>query len=101
MIYSAEDRAKLVAEVFDKDKVVLICSKHKWAYGTKRPPVFGCKKCQMASFMGLMCNIPPARRLEVLEMLEYSVHHLVEAEENGTINDIILNKHPKVTVEKG
>jgi hypothetical protein len=101
MIFSEADRLKLVSEVFDKDKVVLTCKKHGWAYGSKKPPVFKCKDCQMASFMGLMCVIPADKRMEVLEMLEYSVHKLIEADEKGTLGDIVLNARPEVTIEKG
>lgn len=97
---TAEDKQKMLAEVFNKDKFVLVCPQHKWAYGSKRPPNFKCKQCQMISFVGLMCNTPPNRREEVLEMLEYSVNHLVEADKKGLIDHRRLLKRPEVTVEK-
>jgi hypothetical protein len=50
--------------------------------------------------MGLLSNTPPNRRLEVLEMLEYSVHKLVEADKKGQIDRIALFKHPEVSINK-
>jgi hypothetical protein len=97
----ATDREKLLSECFDKNKVVLTCAKHKYSYGQKRPPVYNCKDCNMVSFVGLMCNIPPNRREEVMEMLEYSVHKLIEADKRGQIDRIKLFKHPQVTITRG
>lgn len=95
-----DDRAKLLGEVFNKDKFTLVCPIHKWAYGSKRPPNFKCKQCQMISFVGLMCNIPPDKREEVLEMLEYSVNHLIEADKKGLIDHRLLLKRPEVTITR-
>ena len=94
------DKAKLLSEVMDPSKVVLTCPIHNWVYGTKRPPNYKCKQCWMASFMGLLANTPPNRRLEVLEMLEYRVHKLVEADKKGEIDRIKLFARPEVTISK-
>jgi hypothetical protein len=95
------DKQKILSECLDPEKVVLTCPTHMWSYGTKRQPTPGCKQCWLASFTGLLANTPPNRRLEVLEMLEYSVHKLVEADKKGEIDRIKLFKRPEVTIEKG
>lgn len=55
----------------------------------------------MVSFMGLLANTPANKRQEVVEMLEYTVHKLIEAEKRGEIDVLKLMAHPQVTVEKG
>jgi hypothetical protein len=95
-----EDREKLIAEVMDPSKVVLTCGIHNWSYGSKRPPMFKCPRCNMVSFLGLLANTPPNRRDEVLEMLEYSVHQLVQADKEGRIDRIKLMGKPEVTIQK-
>jgi len=96
---SRKEMDKLASELLG-EKFVLVCSIHKRGYGSKKPPVFKCKECAMVEFVGLMCNIPDDRRMEVLEMLEYSTNRLVEAEKRGEIDAIKLFKHPEVTVGK-
>lgn len=89
---------KVVGEVFDKEKVVLTCGKHKFSYGMKRPPVFGCKDCQMVLFVGLLANTPRDKWQETVEMLEYSVHHLVEQDEKGELIKEEFLKRPEVWI---
>jgi hypothetical protein len=91
-IFNQRDKEKILSEVTDNNKFLLVCSKHGWAYGSKKPPVFNCKECQMVSYVGLISNTPPDKRLEVMEMLEYSVNKLIEAEKNGQINRFELQK---------
>lgn len=97
------DKAKLIAETADSEKIVLVCGQHRFAYNprSKRAPVFGCKQCWMVQFTGLLANTPPNKRDEVLEMLEYSVHKLIEADKNGTIDRIKLLSRPEVSIQKG
>ena len=97
---SKKEQAEVIAECFDKDKVVLTCGIHKWSYGSKRPPTFNCPQCQMASFLGLMANTPPEKRMETMEMLEETVRHLVEADNRGEIDRIKLYKHPLITITR-
>lgn len=96
---SRKEMDKLASEMFG-EKFVLVCSIHKRGYGSKRPPVFKCKECQMVQLVGMMCNIPAERRMEVLEMLEYSTHRLVEADKRGELNTQKLLKHPEVTITR-
>jgi hypothetical protein len=100
-LITQQEKEKYLNTLFDKDKVILHCPEHKYSYGDKRQPTPGCKGCWMVSFTGLMCNIPPERRLEVMEMLEYSIHKLVEADEKGQIDRFKLFKRPQVSFEKG
>lgn len=97
---SKKEMEKMASEMFGQ-KFVLVCSIHKRGYGAKKPPVFKCKECQMVQLVGMMCNIPADRRQEVLEMLEYSTHRLIEAEKRGELNGQQLYAHPEVTIEKG
>lgn len=92
-LFTHADKEKLVSEIFEDNKFVLTCKKHPWfSYGSKKPPVMNCKECQMICFVGLMCNIPADRRLEVVEMLEHSVHKLIEADKKGQINRAELHQ---------
>lgn len=100
-LITQQEKEKYLSTLFDKDKVILHCPEHKYSYGDKRQPTPGCKGCWMVSFVGLMCNVPPERRLEVLEMLEYSVNHLCEADTKGLIDRVKLFAHPQVKIEKG
>lgn len=97
---SAKEKAEVLAEALDKDKVNLVCGIHNYTYGQKRPPVFKCPRCMMVTFMGLIVNTPPSKRQETLEMLEYSTHKLIEAEKRGELDAMKLLKHPKVYVNE-
>ena len=101
-LISQQDKEKLLSEVMDPEKVVLVCGEHRYTYNPRsnRPPVWNCPQCWKVQFIGLLANTPPNKRDEVLEMLEYSVHKLVEAAEKGQIDKIKLYKHPKVTVTR-
>jgi hypothetical protein len=81
-------------------KVILTCKKHAYSYGTKKPPVFNCRDCTMVSFVGLMCNTPPEKRQETLEMLEYSVNKLIEADRKGELRKQKFLARPEVTISK-
>jgi hypothetical protein len=93
-------------EDVNSGKVLLTCGIHQWSYGQKRngkpvPPNFSCARCQMVSFMGLLCNTPPEKREETVEMLEYTIHHLIEADKRGEIDVNKLLKRPEVSIERG
>lgn len=91
----------IIGEIAKKDgKFVLACSIHKRGYGSKKAPVFNCKECQMVQLVGLICNTPPEKRMETLEMLEYSTNKLIEADKRGEIDRAKLYRHPKITIEQ-
>lgn len=92
---------EVLTEIFDKDKFALVCDVHHWAYGSKRPPNFRCKKCAMVSFVGLLCNTPPSKREELVDALVSSIHKMVEADKRGELKLEDFYKHPKVTIEHG
>jgi hypothetical protein len=104
-LFSKRDIDKMISEALDPNKVLLQCGIHKWVYGMKDkigrsvPPNFKCKQCTMVSFMGLLANTPPDRRQETVEMLEYSIHKLIEAEKRGEIDKMTLFKRPEVSIE--
>ncbi len=54
----------------------------------------------MVSFMGLIANTPPDRRQDTAEMLEYTIHKLIEAEKRGEIDKMTLFKRPEVNIER-
>lgn len=105
-LFSRRDAEKLAAEALDPQKVLLTCGIHAWSYGQKDmhgnpvPPNFKCKQCTMVSFMGLIANTPPDKRQETVEMLEYSVHKLIEAEKRGEIDKKTLFNRPEVSIER-
>lgn len=95
-----KDQKDILSECTDKNKFVLVCSRHGRAYGAKRPPVPGCKECYMVDFVGLVANTPPEKREEIVEMLEFSVRSLIQAERDGILTKQTFFKHPQVTIEK-
>jgi hypothetical protein len=104
-LFSKRDIDKMISEALDPEKVILTCGIHNWSYNQKNkygkpvPPNFKCRQCQMVSFMGLLANTPPDRRQETVEMLEYSVHKLIEAEKRGEIDKMTLFQRPEVSIE--
>lgn len=95
-IISERDKAALISEALDPQKVTLTCGVHHFAYGSKTKPNFKCKRCLFTLFMGLIANTPPDKRKEQMDMLEYSVHELIEAHKSGKMQDFF--KHPEVYV---
>jgi hypothetical protein len=95
-ILSEKDKAQLISEVMDPNKITLTCGVHHWAYGSKTKPNFKCKRCMFTLFMGLIANTPPEKRKEQMEMLEFSVHELIDAYKSGKMQDFF--KHPEVYV---
>ena|SRR6266705_340196 len=95
-ILSKKDQEQLISEALDPKKVTLTCGKHTYAYGGKTKPNFRCKRCMFTMFMGLIANTPPDKRQEQMEMLEFSVHELIEAKKSGKLQDFF--KHPEVYV---
>jgi hypothetical protein len=97
---SESEKAQVLAECLDKDKVTVVCGKHKFAYGSKRAPKFNCPQCQFVCFLGLIVNTPPSKRQETMDALESIIHHLIESEERGEIDRTKLYAHPKLTIER-
>jgi hypothetical protein len=95
-IISEKDKQQLIAEALDPRKVTLTCGIHHYAYGGKLKPNFKCKRCMFTMFMGLIANTPPDKRQEQMEMLEYSVHELIDLEKSGKMPEFF--KHPEVYV---
>src|SRR5690242_7304534 len=99
-ILSADDKAEVLSSFVDKNKVLFHCAKHHFYYGQKRQPTPGCKDCILVSFVGLLAHTPPSKHREIVEMLEESVHHLVEAESRGELTIDTMFDHPHVTISK-
>jgi len=90
---------KFASEMLDKDKFVLVCDIHRYTYGKTTKPTFNCKKCMMVQFVGLLCNTPKEKMRETVEMLEYTIHKLIEADQRGEIDRMKLYKHPHISIE--
>lgn len=92
----------IVTGIFD-GKITLVCEKHKFYYNPRALATLGCKACHMIQHTGLLMAIPKERQDEILEDLEYSVHHFVEADKRGEINLKELEKaiHVKIENEHG
>lgn len=95
-ILSKKDADALIAEAMDPKKVTLTCGVHHFAYGGKLKPNFKCKKCMFTLFMGLIANTPPDKRKEQMEMLEFSVHELIDLEKKGQLPQLL--RHPEVYI---
>lgn len=96
-IISEKDKQQLISEALDPKKITLTCGVHHYAYGGKIKPNFKCKRCLFTMFMGLIANTPPEKRQEQMEMLEFSVHELIDAYKSGKLQDFF--KHPEVYVD--
>lgn len=98
MLHNLE-RFGVFTEIFD-GKILLVCNDHKYAYSPTGKPTKGCKKCHFVQHAGLLMAVPEERREEILSDLEFSVHHLLEAAQAGTLDLRNLAKHsPKVRIE--
>ena len=98
-IISAKDKAALISEAMDPQKVTLICSTHNFAYGSKgTKPNFKCKRCLFTMFMGLVANTPPENRKEVMDMLEAEVHSMIEMSKSSDPKLQDFFAHPEVYV---
>jgi hypothetical protein len=89
---------KLIDEALDPERVVLTCGIHNISYSRTMKPNFKCKQCLMVMFMGLLANTAPERRLETVEMLEASIHHLIEADKRGEIDHKKLLARPEIYI---
>jgi hypothetical protein len=81
---------KLLAEIFDPNKVTLICGKHQYAAGGKVPPTPECRECAQAFFTWVAAKIPPHKRAAELEKLLEFAHTLVEHEDE--LSEIELHR---------
>jgi hypothetical protein len=95
-IISEKDKQQLLSEALDPTKITLTCGQHAYAYGGSVSPNFKCKKCLFTMFIGLLANTPPEKRMEQMEMLEFSVHELIEAKQSGKMEDFFAR--PEVYV---
>ena len=97
-IISEKDKAKLISEAMDPQKITLTCGTHSYAYGGKLKPNFKCKKCMFTMFIGLIANTPPDQRKEMMDMLEAEVHSMIEMSKSGDAKLQDFFKHPEVYV---
>lgn len=79
------DEFGVIPQIFD-GTIVLTCHKHHYAYDPTNRPTPGCKGCHMVQHLGLLMAVPEERREEILEDLEFSVHHMVEAANRGALD---------------
>lgn len=81
--YSESEVTALLAEVMDKEKVLLHCEPHRYLGSSTPPTSRGCKYCWEAYYWYMLASTPPHLREERLELLERGVAHAVELVEQG------------------
>lgn len=82
---SPEQCKALLNEVFDADRVMLLCGTHQYLPGGKKRPTMGCKDCMQVFYINLLAKVPPHLRQERIEQLEAMVHHIVEELKMGIL----------------
>jgi hypothetical protein len=97
--FTPAEEAKIIADYFDENKIILLCSKHGDRVNRKLPPVPRCQECATIYFRIWAAKKPPHERTAALEAMLESVRHLIAHE--SELAEIKLNQHPEVTIEKG
>ena len=97
--YSEAERAKLLEDYFDPEKLVLICSQHGYVGGSNKMPKAGCVECSTVFWRHWAAKQPPHKRTEALEQMQELVRKLVENKHE--LKDITLDPHPTISIEKG
>ena len=77
--------------------IILTCDIHP--HNNIVQPVKGCASCWSVYYIYLLGTTPPEKQEEFLGNLEKLVKIAVKAENQGNW-DLMLNQHPKVTIEK-
>lgn len=94
-----QQEERILNEVLDPNKIMLVCSTHMYTPGGKSSPAPGCPNCVKAMFIYQLAHTSPEMRQLKLDALESIVNHMVEDEAKG----VKLPKfyaHPQVHVEK-
>jgi hypothetical protein len=97
--YTDEQVTRLLADYFDPERVVLICSKHGYIPGSSAAPTPRCEECSHIFIQNLTAKQPPHMREAFLERLAELVHKLVENE--AELAGVNLYSRPKFEIEKG
>lgn len=97
--FSEAEASKILAESFDRTKVLLHCEPHRYVGSSTPPASKGCKNCWEAWYWYMLATTPPHLRQERLEQLEAAVHYAVEAVEAGTW-DLQLYDRPQIKTER-
>lgn len=84
VVTSSRDPKKVLEDLLS-GQTYLVCEKHTY-FGKVPPLVPGCKKCWLTYYMVQIAQVPRELQLERLEMLESSVHHAVECENQGLLD---------------
>jgi hypothetical protein len=90
---------KLIAEVFDSEKVLVHCGKHLYAGDIHYPPKEQCPDCWQAFFITLFSLASPERRAEQIDDLTTVGHIWAEQIKKGQY-PTIPNTRPVVNVKK-
>lgn len=100
MPYTDKDKAQLVEELFDPNKVSVYCGLHNY-FGPgkegKFAPHMDCPKCWLVYYIYDIANTPASQRRERMEELEQVVHHMVETAQKGQL-DFNPLEHPQVVI---
>lgn len=93
--YSKSEQERLMQDVFEPERVMLVCGKHQYAAGGFKSPILGCKDCLTAFYTHLVGSVPPHLRQQRLEELEGIIYHMVEGLAHGEIPFIPLMPESK------
>lgn len=96
----AKNLDKLVADVFDPEKVLLNCQEHLYfAKDLNTFPKHPCQKCWECYYILLLGKSSPNTRYEKGLMLEEIVHKMAEQIKKGETPGM-LQGHPDVNIQK-
>ena len=91
------DPKEVLRDLFDKDKINLVCEKHNYVAGGYRKHT-GCQRCIFVDFIALIARTPKDKQHEALEQFEGLVHAMCELEDKGKLS-VNLQRHPTIHVE--
>lgn len=96
-----KDRAELIAEALDSERVTLTCGEHGYIAGSfQSRPMPGCVNCNKVFLIHLLTTHPPAKRAEKLEELTRAIVDACALEDRGKF-DFQAFEHPKIEIAKG
>jgi hypothetical protein len=96
---SDAEKQQILRNVFDPEKILLVCEKHKYGGSqnlNSRPPADGCPACWQVFLTHIVAQFPPSRHAEIIGRLEALIHYLIE---NPAA--VKLYRQPKIDVETG
>ena len=93
------EKRDYVEQALDPNKVVLVCSRHRYAGGDpSQRPTPGCYECNYVWLTYHFAKIPPHQRAEKLEEMTRAIVDACALEDRGKF-DFQPFEHPQVKIE--